>query len=217
MDWKKINLKTPISQIPKIWDYNFSSTKRYLDLFYDASAGLIIKPVQTSGRVKGARGEFVTVTVDNLIVKNQFTNLYQNSTTADVDFVNYYNGYDVSTRVAVPQVDPSDASVYNWPYEPSTYSWVDVNTPYIKITNDVSYGFQQDTLGQEFRLILDTSVATSSPYTVLLDSSLGGERKLTVAYTDREKTWIKLILTSFDVSLGPKWTVKEYGGDYTIS
>lgn len=220
MNWKPISLDTFIPQLPKIWNENFSSVERYIDLIYDGSRGILLKPLETSGRVRAASGEFTTVQVDNLIVRNQFTNLYSNSTTADLDFVTSFTGADVSTRIAT-----QDPSVLIWPYEPSAFVWVDVNQPYYKISNDVSIGFQNSTIGQEFRIIFDPSVSGSSPYTILLssviDPSLGdssvGVSVLNVTVPDSSATWIKLITTSWDASNGPTWTVKEYAGTYTIS
>lgn len=218
MDWTPLSLNTLITQIHKVINDNFTATERYLDVFYDEDRKIIIKPVDTTGRVKAATGQFVNTITDNLTVKRQFTNLYTNYTTVDSDFVTYYNGSDVSTRLATS--DPLSASYVDssttvWPYEPSTYSWVDVQTPYIKINNDVSYGFQNDNLGQEFRIIFDPS--GTSPFNVLLESSTGGSVNLSVTAADSSATWIKLITTAYDASNGPTWTIKEYAGTYTIS
>ena len=214
MDWSQIYLDTFIPELPKYWNGNFQSFKRYLDVFFDENREIIIKPLETTGRVKGARGEFVTCVVDNLVVRNQFTNLYQNTTTADLDFVTFYLGADVSTRVST-----WDPSVAVWPQEPSAYSWVDVNAPYIKIGNDASYGFQNNNIGQEFQIIFDLDMATTDPYTVLLQStSTGPVKTLTVDYADASSgAWIKLINIAFDASWGPTWVVKQSGGTYTIS
>ena len=209
MDWSQIYLDTFIPELPKYWNQNFLAFQRYLNVFYDASRGILLKPIETTGRVKGARGEFVTAVVDNLVVKNQWTNLYENYTTADSEYVSIYNGLDVSTRVS------TDSSV--WPYEPSTYSWVNVNQPYYKINNDSSLAFQNNNLGQEFQIIFDTSSATSGPYTILIDSSEGGVSNLSVTYANAPKTWIKLITIAYDASWGATWAVKQYGGDYTIA
>jgi hypothetical protein len=213
MDWNQIYLDTFIPELPKYWNGNFASFKRYLDVFYDEKRTILIKPLETTGKVKGARGEFVTAVVDNLIVKNQFTNLYDNTTTIDSDFVNSYIGNDDPTRVATSEASTN----YIWPYEPSAYSWIDVNHSYFKIGNDASYGFQNDNLGQEFRVIFNTDVSTTAPYTILLESSIGGAINLTVDYSVADLTWVKLITTSYDASYGPTWTVKEYGGIITIS
>lgn len=213
MDWSQIYLDTFIPELPKYWNGNFASFKRYLDVFYEENRGILIKPLETTGRVKGARGEFVTAVVDNLIVRNQFTNLYDNTTTIDSDFVNAYTGIDASTRIATSEASTN----YIWPYEPSAYSWVDVNQSYFKIGNDASYGFQNNNLGQEFRVIFNTDVSTTSIYTLLLESSIGGSINLTVDYADADLTWVKLITTAWDASYGPTWTVKEYGGSILIS
>ncbi len=211
-NWTRLKVKSPIANSPKDLNNNFTSFERYIDIFYDGSTGVLQVPLETAGRVKGARGEFVTTVTDNLVVRNQFTNLYDNITTADAAFTNAYNGDDVSTRIATSE----SSTNYIWPYEPSTHTWFDVNIPYIKISNDVSYGFSTDILGQEFRVLLNTDTSTSSPYTILLESSTGGSKNLQVANVDAEKTWLKIIAVGYDASMGPKWTVKEYGGDYTI-
>lgn len=213
MDWTPLSLNTLTTQIPKIFNDNFTSFKRYLDLFYDEDGKIIVVPVNTTGRVKAATGEFVNVITDNLTVKKQFTNWYDNYTTVDAAFIDSFNGDDTTTRIAA--VDASGFST--WPLEPSAYTWIDVQTPYIKIDNDASYGLQNDVVGQEFRLLFNTDVSTTAPYTILVDSSEGGEQNLAVLFTDASTTWIKLITTAWDASYGPKWTVKEYGGTYTIS
>jgi hypothetical protein len=220
MDWTKIYLDTFIPDLPKYWNSNFQAFQRYLDVFYDEDSGILIKPLETTGLVKGATGQFVTAVVDNLVIKNQFTNLYNNYTTIDSEFVTAYNGADVSTRIATG--DTSTKLI--WPYEPSTYSWIDVNKPYYKIGNDASYGFQNENLGQEFQLIFDTSVTTLAPYTILLESFLDasladasiGIKSLKVDYADASAAWIKLITVAFDASYGPTWVVKEFGGNYLI-
>jgi len=220
MDWTPLSLRTFFPQLPKVVNDNFQATEDLINIFYDQSGQILIKPVLTTGRVKGATGEFVNVIVDNLTVKSQFTNLYANYTTVDSDFVTYFNGADVLTRLATS--DPSsasyiDASTTVWPLEPSAYSWVDVQTPYIKINNDASYGFQNNQTGLEFRLLFNLDVSTTSPYTILVDSSEGGHQNLVIDYTDAASTWIKLITTSYDASYGPTWTIKEYAGNYTLS
>jgi len=216
MDWSQIYLDTFIPELPKYWNGNFAAFKRYIDVFYDETRGIVIKPVETTGKVKGAQGEFVTAVVDNLIVKNQFTNLYENTTTADGDFVNAYTGLDTSTRLAY--TDPSsaayDPSVMIWPMEPSAYVWIDVQTPYMKINNDSSYGFQNDNLGQEFQILFDLDVSTESPYNVLLQStSEGPVSQLQVSFADASNgAWVKLITVAWDASYGPTWVIKQHGG-----
>lgn len=207
MNWDKIFLDTFIGQLPTKWNKSFDATKRYIDIFYDGSTGRLRVPLETSGRVKGARGEFVTLQVDNLVVRSQFTNLFENSTTADLDFVNVYNGQDASLRVA-------DAS--EWEYTDASY--IDVISPYYKVTNDASLAFQTDTLGLEFQPILDPSVATTAPYTFVLDTSTGsGVKILTIPYASREVTYVKLICNEVDPSYGASWALKEFGGDISIN
>ena len=146
--------------------------------------------------------------------------MYDNTTTADGDFVTAFTGLDASTRLA--SSDPSslvyDPSGLVWPLEPSAYSWIDVNKPYFKIGNDSSLAFENKNLGQEFQLLFNLDVSTTAPYTILLKSASDGTMtNLSVTYADAPNTWIKLITTSWDVSYGPTWTVKQYGGTYTIS
>jgi hypothetical protein len=220
MDWTPLSLRTFFPQLPKVINDNFQATEDLINIFYDQSGQILVKPVFTTGRVKGATGEFVNVITDNLTVKSQFTNLYSNYTIVDSDFVTYFNGNVVSTRLATS--DPSstsyiDASTTVWPLEPSAYTWVDVQTPYIKINNDASYGFQNNQTGLEFRLLFNLDVSTTNPYTILVDSSEGGQQNLVIDYTDAASTWIKLITTSYDASYGPTWTIKEYAGSYTLS
>ena len=101
---------------------------------------------------------------------------------------------------------------------------MDVNKPYYKISNDVSIAFQNNNLGQEFQIIFNLDVSTTSPYHILLQSSIDpclgdasiGISSLTVNYNDASMAWLKLITVSYDASNGPMWIVKQSGGNYNI-
>lgn len=206
MNWDQLYLDTFIPELPKLWNNSFASTKRYMDIFYDGSLGIIIKPVNTKGRVKADKGEFVTAVVDNLIVRNQFTNLYENSTTIDSDYYYTYIGSDVSTRVA-------DASIF----ENINFRYVDVNKPYYKISNDTSIAFLTPTLGQEFQILFDVCSGYNTPFNILLDPSINGTFKtLRVSFSDAQQAWLKLIAVKYDASYGTTWAIKQFGGIYTI-
>ena len=69
MDWTPLSLNTLVPQIPQIVNNNFTAFKLYMDLFYDEGLDILVKPLNTTGRVKGATGEFVNVVVDNLTEK----------------------------------------------------------------------------------------------------------------------------------------------------
>jgi len=214
MDFTRLSLSTLIPQIPKIVNDNFDAMNNYMNIFYDSSVGIIIKPITTSGSVKGTTGEFVNVVVDNLTVKKQFTNWYENYTTVDKEWVDTWNGGDVSTRIPSSYASLSDASI--WPIEASTYEWKNVIKPYYKLGNDVSYGFQNNVVGQEFQIMFNHDVSTGQQYRILMEASIGGILNLYVNYQDASTTYVKLITTSFDASYGPTWTVKSYQGNYTI-
>jgi hypothetical protein len=202
----KLYLNTPIAQIPKLVNDQFLSTQRYMDSFFDGSLGIVKVPVETAGRVKAARGEFVTSVVDNLVVRNQYTNLYQNITTADADFYTAYIQGATSPRVADPSV-----------FENTSYKYVDVNKPYYKIINDYSVAFSSNNLGQQIQILLDPSTG-GNPFKILMDPSIGGGQvsELQVLFADAGKTWLVLIAVDFDASFGTTWAVKQYGGDYSI-
>lgn len=209
MDLKNVYLSTLIPEFPYIYNYNNREFKRYLDVIYNETTGVVIVPVNTPGRVKGATGEFVTTITDNLIVKKQWTNLYENTNTADSDFYYAYIGGDASTR------DPSTMGTLENPL----YKYVDVLKPYYKIGNadTAAYAFKATTLGQEFQLIFDTSTTTVNNYAVLMDPSISGSYTLiSVAAADAATTWIKLIAVEYDASWGTTWAIKQYGGTYTI-
>ena len=212
MKFTSLSLNTLVTQVPKVINDNFSAISNYMDIFYDSSRGIIIKPINTTGRIKGTTAQFVNVITDNMTVKKQFTNLYENYTTVDYDFVVAYNAADISTRVW--NGDACTNSI--WPFEPSAYSWIDVQTPNLKLNNDVSYGLQNSVLGQEVRIIFDLSNNNATrDYAILLDVSAGGWETLTVGIDS--STWMKLITVAYDASYGSKWIVKEYGGTYIIS
>jgi hypothetical protein len=201
MNWTNIYQNTLIPQIPDILNSNFSSFKRYLDVFYSESNGIIIVPINTTGRVKGGTGEFTTGIFDNLIVRNQFTNLYSNNTAIDSDFYNALAGIDTSTRVA----DPSLGENINFRY-------IDINKPVYKLLNDNSIGFRCINLGQEFQIIWD--VSGNSPFTIMLDPST----KLNVNSTDASLSRITLLCDGIDASSGnSSWYIKSYSGIFSTS
>ena len=206
-NWKPAYLNTFLGEVPKLMNDNFQATKNYINVFYDPSRGVIISPVNTTGKVKGATIEGVTGIFDTLIVKRQFTNLYENTTTIDSDYYNTFINADVSTR------DPST-------WENAGFRYVDLQTPYVKITNDASYGFKSTQLGQEFQLIFDVSTTNwASPFTVLMDPSPGGaynSQILSVNSADSSMAWVKLIAVDYDASWGTTWSVKQAGGSYGL-
>ena len=207
-NWKQTFLDTFIPELPKLLNDNFKATQNYIGVFYDPSRGVIISPINTAGNVRGARVEGVTGVFDNLIVRNQFTNLYDNTTTIDANFYNAYIGDDVSTRVA-------DGSIW----ENTAFEYVDVNKPYFKIANDSSLAFSTDQLGQEFQLIFDPCTNGSTDYTILMDpcTNAGGVSLLTVTIADAPTTWLKLIATDYDASFGMAYTLKQFAGTFTIT
>ena len=207
MNFIQPTLNTIITQLPKVISDNNTLLKNYLDIFYDEINGIIIKPISTTGKVKAGSGEFVNMIVDNLTVKNQYTNLYSNTTTADLDYVNTYN--DASNAI---YREAHDVSL--WPVESILYKWIDVNKPYYKIGNDVSIAFTTTNISQEIHVIFKTTSTSTSLYTVLLEAS-SGYKKATVTNANAPKTWMKLIAYAYDASYGPKWAIKEYGGTYT--
>ena len=213
MDWTRLYTSTLIPQIPKILNDNFTAFKNYINVFYNETTGVIIKPINTTGRVKGSTGEFVNVITDNMTVKTQFTNLYSNITTADIDWVTAFNGTDVSIRVWNGDACTNDI----WPKEPSAYSWVDATVPYIKIINDVSYGIQNGTLGQMVEIIPDASYIGTDDFAVLLEASTGTKGILFPhdAGVDALNMPLILICTAYDASWGPTWTIRS--GDASIS
>lgn len=214
MNWTRLSLKTLIPQIPKIINDNNDKFKSYVDVFYDEGGGVIIKPLSITGKVKAGTGEFVNLVTDNLTIKKQYTNLYENVTTVDSDFANAYNGSVITTRTA--SADTSSNVI--WPLESSSYIWVDVMTPYIKISDGSTYGLQNSTVGQETRIIFDVSSGTLGDFSILLngDPSISSELIVTASEATNG-TWIKLISIGYDVSYGSKWVIKESGGDYNIS
>lgn len=212
IDWIPAYLDTFIPELPRIMNKNMEAVQTYLDVFYDGSSGIIIAPVNTTGSVKGGQAEFVTGIFDNLVVKSQFVNRLENTTTVDGDFYNEYIGTDVSTR---------DASTQGTLIENALFSYVDLNQPYQMITNDASYAFQTNQLGQEFQLIWDPSSLDGGPFTVLLnpnkDTSIGGTavETISVNVADSSTTWLKLIVVDYDASYGPTFTLKQWAGTFS--
>ena len=192
-DLKNVFLTTLIPEFPGIYSYNNQVFKRKLDVIYDEARGVIIVPVNTPGRVKAATGEFVTCITDTLIVKKQWTNLYENTTTIDQDYYNTYIGVDASTR---------DASTW----ENGSYKYVDVQKSYYKIGNSINYAFACNQLGQEISLIFDPST-TSNTYDILVDPVAG--TYFSLPWANRKLGFAKLIVVAYDPSVGTTWKVKE--------
>ena len=199
---------TFIPEMPKMLNKNFSTIQKGMDVFYDASQGILLKPLITTGKVQGANGQFVTVVVDNLIVKNQFTNLYDNNTTAD------YNFY--KTYIEVPFI-PRDActAATNWPLEPSTFKYIDVNKPYYKITNENPIFLQNNNLSQIVGIIfpyIDPCVYGTQPFRIMMDPNLETTFQLDSSMADASTYfYMEFICTAYDASYGPSWSQYKYG------
>jgi len=206
MNWTPLYLNTPIPEIPKILNGNFTAFKVYIDIFYDGSSGILRVPLETSGRIKGARGEFVTAVVDNLIVKNQFTNLNENNTTADGDFYNTYTEVAFTTRDACIYSDASVGTVY-WPLESSTYQYVDVNSPYYKLDNSYPVALSNNNLSQMVELMFDDA-SVGNDFIIKLDPS----HNMTVLEADASTAVVQLICVEYDVSYGPSWFIRNFSG-----
>ena len=181
-------LDTYIPELPKLLNNKFAAIQRYLDIFYDSSTGIIVSPINTTGTVTGTQSNFVTGIFDNLIVKKQFTNLYENTTTIDSD---YYSTYiDASGATKYIHRDPSTLGTN---IENNDFAYVDLKSPYYRMTNDVSLAFASVTLGQEFQLIWDASINAindQSPFVILLDPSVGDGtvKTLSVSVADSSAT-----------------------------
>ena len=217
INYTPLYLDSYVPDTPKIITDNFAAVERHINLFYDASNGIIIKPLRTTGTVEGTTARFVNGVFDNLAVRKQFTNIYENTTTVDSDFYNTYTDASGATTYI-----KRDASVLGAVQEHADFSYIDLDQAYYRMTNDVSLAFASSQLGQEFRLIWDPSSLTSgdtSPFTILLDpyTPSGDTQILSVAMADASTTWIKLIAIDYDVSRGMAYMVKEYTGTYTIS
>jgi len=205
MNLTLLKLNTFIPQIPLICNSNFNTIQQYLDVFYDGSSGVIITPVETSGKVKGAKGEFTTIVVDNLIVRSQYANLYENITTIDTDYYTSYINRSDDVRVA-------DLSIG----ENSRFKYIDVIKPYYKISNDASVAFKTTNLGQQFQLLFDVSTSGKA-FNILMDPSISGTYKfLKITAADSSMAWFTLIAVEYDSSWGTTWAIKNYGGNYSI-
>ena len=209
MNWTQLYQNTPIPTLPKIINSNFTSFEQYIDIFYNGSTGILKVPVETTGRVKGSQGEFVTAVIDNLVVKNQWTNLYDNFTTADY---NYYKAY---TELAISPRDPCtcgiDTSLWNFPYEPSGYKVIDVNKPYYKITNEYPLFLGNENLSQVVGIIFDTSIVGGSNFQILIDPCSG--ETYNIDASEAGQAYIEFIATDFDASWGSTWEQYRYGVD----
>ena len=201
MNFNQFYLNTFIPQTPKLLNDNFAAFKRYLDVFYNETTGIIIKPVQTTGQVSGAAGKFVTLTVDNLIVTSQFTNLYNNVNTADYSWYTTYIGVDASTRNAI--YDGSTGVGEN-----RNYKYIDVVKPYYKITDDACIGLRCTTVSQIVEFMLDAS-SPLTPFSFLLDPCAG------IIFTvDPSKNIqnLRFICVNWDPSWGSTWAPMTAGG-----
>jgi len=205
MNFTRLSLSTLIPQIPKIVNDNFDAISNYIDVFYDSSTGVIIKPITSTGKIKGTTGEFVNVTVDNLTVKKQFTNLYDNITTADWQWYTTYNDGPTYGRVADTSAFLPDPSI--WPAEDTNYKYIDVEKPYYKIYNDASIALKNSTLSQIVEILFEVSTGSDSSYTVRLDPS----HNMVVPHD--ASTSVQLICVGYDVSYGPTWIVKQFSGN----
>lgn len=212
MDWTRFYLDTFIPELPQTLNSNFEAFQRYMDVFFDEDRGILIKPLETTGRVKGARGEFVTAVVDNLIVKNQFTNLYENNTTADYDYYTMFNEPAVVPRD--PCTFEIDTSVWTFPYEPSTYKVIDVNKAYYKVDNEDPIFLANDNLSQVVGVFF-SDASGADEFSILLDPCLG--TTFTVDASDSGTAYMEFVGVSYDASWGMTWSQYKYGADDSSS
>jgi hypothetical protein len=207
---------TFIPEMPKMLNKNFSVVQKGMDVFYDASTGVLLKPLTTTGKVQGANGQFVTMVVDNLVVKNQFTNLYDNNTSADYNFYKTFISANFIPR------DPCTAAT-NWPYEASTYKFIDVNQPYYKIDNQNTIVLNNNNLSQVVGIIfphLDASYGTA-PFRIVQNPSTNSgipsffQIDSSIAPDASTYFYMEFIMTAFDPSWGPTWSQYKYGASAT--
>lgn len=188
----EIKLNTPIPQYPKLLNDNFKNTKSYFELFYDGSTNVLKSPLETGGKVKASKGEFVTTITDNLIVKNQFTNLYDNITTADYELYKTYVG---------PLSTYRDPSVF----DNASYKYLDINKPYYKIDNLNDYALNVNNISQVVGIILEASIGSLDTFNILLDPCT--LESINIEYTDQ---YIDLMCVNYDPSWGSTWTPYKY-------
>jgi hypothetical protein len=206
MIWTQLNLHTPVPQLPKILNTNFLSFERYIDVFFDGSLGILTVPLETTGRIKGTRGEFVTAVVDNLIVKRQFTNLYDNNTTADYNFYRMY--VDPVTIGRDPCTYGIDTSSWKFPYEPAGYKVIDVMKPYYKVSNANPIFLANDNLSQVVGIYFDSSLIGINQLEVLLDPC--NNISYIVDASGAGAAYEEFIAIAYDPSWGTTWTQYKY-------
>ena len=199
MEWTNLYINTLIPQVPQIINNNFKSFKRYLDIFYNEDTGIIISPIETTGRIKGSSGEFTTAVIENLIVKNQYTNLYSNVNTADYDWYTAYDGSVFLTR---------DPCTVLW--ENTGFQYIDVVKPYYKINNDASIALKSSNLSQVVQFIFDTSV-TTVPFTFLTNPDPSNLEVLQISSYNSANKWLALECVGWDSSWGASWAHYESG------
>ena len=201
METTSLSLYTLIPKLPEIINNNFTATKNYIDVFYNETSGVIIKPVDTTGRVKASMGEFVNVVTDYLTVKSQYINMYDNISTADYQYYKTYILDDVT--------EPRDASTTATPGERTGIKYIDVIQPYYKIPNNMTIGLVCDNLSQVVRILPDPSVATGNPYEILLNEQT--DQRYTITHADASTTYAEFIVTAWDASWGPTWELYKFG------
>jgi len=205
MNLGNVYLTTLIPEFPRIYNYNNNVFKNYLDVIYNESTGVVIVPVNTTGRVKGATGEFVNLVVDNLTVRSQYTNLYENSTTADFDYYSTYIAIDASYR---------DASTTAG--EDANFKYIDAVAPYYKLNNSNTdgYAFKTNTASQIVELLFD--ISTGDAFLIKLNDS----STLSITAAAAASAFVQLICVGLPgVSSSDNiWVIKQYGGNgaYTI-
>ena len=190
-------LNTLQGEAPEMLNQNFGQVLNYISSFYNSSTNILQVPLSTTGRVKATRVEAVSAVIDNLTVRNQFTNQFSNSTTSDLDYVITLLGSDSSTR---------DASIGN--LEDSRFRYIDINTPYVKLTNNSSIAFTSQNIGQIVQPLFDVSTHTN--FNIMLDPST----KISIAASDASMCFIKLICYKIDPSFGTYWTPREFSGNF---
>lgn len=195
MIYQEISIYTLIPEFYKIINRNNSSFQTYINSFYDGSVNLLKSPLTTTGSVKGSKGEFTTLVTDNLVVKKQYTNIYENSTTSNYDWYNTYVNGVTLTR------DPSTWEVIGWPY-------LDVDKPYYKLTSSNPKAAPRCSTVSQMVEFIFSSTDASTEFSVLLDPS---GNKYNVTHVSNGES-VSLINVKYDVSYGSTWVVTNMSG-----
>ena len=194
MKYTKLYLNTFIPMMPLILNNNFEAIGNFINEFYNENNNYIKSPVSTNGTFKAHKGEFINLTVDDLIVKNNANIVEDNSDVKnEITFIDNLSTNAASYGTIID--NKCHINVDKYYYNINNYSYIyEFNTTNLGAEIFITFNGDTTLKGKIFlnnNTYVEISFDTTKPYII---------------------PYIKLICTGF-IQDKPIWTIadRSYG------